>query len=241
MVSISAESLLTFSYLMLIIYTVTEWKSVEIFTTVLRMVARTSSRVFVGLPLCRNEDWLTVAMNFTGDIIITINKLASIPKLIRPFYAWMFNSTKLISSHRKMAQILLGPIIQRRFEEERLAEENGTIYRKPDDMLQWLTERVQPRHKNIEDLSELQLLSNLASINATSLSFINALYDLAVHQECVQPIREEIEAVISENNGMIDRAALRKMRKTDSFFKESARGQLNIRKYITTFSLKSSS
>ena len=241
MVSISTEPLLTFSWLMLIIYTVTEWKSVEIFTTVLRTVARTSSRVFVGLPLCRNEDWLTVETRFTGDIIITTNKLASIPKPIRPLYAWMFNPTKLISSHRKKARTLLGPVIQRRFEEERLAKENGTIYKKPDDMLQWLTERVEPRHKNIEDLSELQLLSNLASIHATSLSFLNALYDLAAHQECVQPIREEIEAVISENNGMIDRAALRKMRKTDSFFKESSRGQLNICKHVTIFSLKSSS
>ena len=226
---------------MLIIHTVTEWKSVEIFTTILRTVARTSSRVFVGLPLCRNEDWLTVETRFTGDIIITTNKLASVPKLIRPFYAWMFNPTKLISSHRKTAQTLLGPVIQRRFEEERLAKENGTIYKKPDDMLQWLTERVEPRHKNIEDLSELQLLSNLASIHATSLSFLNALYDLAAHQECVQPIREEIEAVLSANNGVIDRAALRKMTKTDSFFKESSRGQLNICKYITIFSLKSSS
>ena len=226
---------------MLIIHTVTEWKSVEIFTTILRTVARTSSRVFVGLPLCRNEDWLTVETRFTGDIIITTNKLASVPKLIRPFYAWMFNPTKLISSHRKTAQTLLGPVIQRRFEEERLAKENGTIYKKPDDMLQWLTERVEPRHKNIEDLSELQLLSNLASIHATSLSFLNALADLAAHQECVQPIREEIEAVLSANNGVIDRAALRKMTKTDSFFKESSRGQLNICKYITIFSLKSSS
>ncbi|PUU81494.1 cytochrome P450 [Tuber borchii] len=208
--------------------TTDEWKSVEIFTTVLRTVARTSSRVFIGLPLCRNEDWLTVAMGFTGDLIITVNKLASTPKLIRPFYAWMFNSTKLISSHRRKAQTLLGPIIQRRFEEERLAEENGTIYEKPDDMLQWFIDRVEPRHKNTEDLSELQLLSGLASVHATSLSFTNALYDLAAHQECVQPIREEIEAVISENNGVIDRAALRKMRKTDSFFKESARGQLNV-------------
>ena len=172
---------------------------------------------------------------------MTADKLRSIPKPIRPFYAWMFNSTRLISSHRKKAQTLLGPIIQRRFEEERLAKENGSVYRKPNDMLQWLADLVKPRHKTIEDLSELQLIAILASIHTTSLSFLNALYDLAAHQECVQPIREEIEAVISANNGVIDRAALRKMRKTDSFFKESMRRTLGIRKYITIFSLNSSS
>ena len=167
---------------------------------------------------------------------MTVDKLTSIPKLIRPFYAWIFNSTRLINSHRKKAQTLLGPIIQGRLEEERLAKENGTIYEKPDDMLQWLTDLVEPHHKNIEDLSELQLLSNLASIHTTSLSFLNALYDLAAHQECVQPIRQEIEAVLWANNGVIDKAALRKMRKTDSFFKESTRETLGLCKCITAFS-----
>ena len=238
MVSISAEPLLAFLQKMLIIYTVTEWKSVEIFILILRTVARTSGRVFVGLPLCRNEDWLAVSMGFTGDLFMAIEKLGSLPKPIRPFYTWMFNSTKLISLHRKKAQTLLGPIIQRRLEEERFAKENGTIYKKPDDMLQWLTDLVEPHHKNIEDLSELQLLSNLASIHTTSLSFLNALYDLAAHLECVLPIREEIESVLSANNGVIDRAALRKMRKTDSFFKESTRETLGLCKCITTFPSK---
>jgi len=241
MVSISAEPLLALPQQTLIIYTVTEWTSVEISTPILRTVARTNSRVFVGFPLCRNEDWLTVSIRFTRDISVTTDKLRSIPKPIRPFYAWMFNSTKLINSHRNKAQTLLGPIIQRRLEEERLAEENGTVYKKSNDMLQWLTDLVKPRHKTIEDLSELQLVAILASIHTTSNSFLNALYDLAAHQEFVQPIREEIGAVISANNGVIDRAALRKMRKTVSFFEESMRRTLGIRKYITIFFLKSSS
>jgi len=226
---------------MLIIYTVTEWKSVEIYTPVLRTVARTSSRVFVGLPLCRNEDWLTISMTFSRDLILVIHKLASIPKLIRPLYAWVFNSAKLIDSHRKKAETLLGPIIQRRLEEERLAQENGAVYNKPKDMLQWLTDLVKPHHRNVRDLSELQLFAALASTHTTALTFLNSLLDLAAHQECVQPIREEIEAVISANNGVMDRAALRKMKKTDSFFKESTRGTLPPRKYITFFSLRSSS
>ncbi|PUU81492.1 cytochrome P450 [Tuber borchii] len=188
---------------MLIIYTVTEWRSIEIFTPIRRMVAHTSSRVFVGLPLCRNEDWLTISMRYTSEFLMTVDKLRSIPKLIRPFYAWMFNSTKLIKSNRKKAQTLLGPIIQRRLEEERLAKEIGSVYKKPNDMLQWLTDLIEPRHKTIEDLSELQLLAILASIH-TSLSFLNALCNLAANQECVQPIREEIEAVISANNGVVD-------------------------------------
>jgi len=154
MVSISIKPILHLPQLMLI-YTVIEWKSVEIYNPILRTVARTSGRAFVGLPLCRNEDWLTISMMFTRDIVLTIHKLGSIPKLIRPLYAWIFNPVKLINSHRKKARTLLGPVIQKRLQEERLAQENGGVYEKPKDMLQWLTDLVEPHHKTAEDLSEL--------------------------------------------------------------------------------------
>ena len=222
---------------MLIMCTAIGWKSVEIFAPLLRTVARMSSRVFVGLPLCRNEDWLTVSMTFTGDVFLTLAKLTSIPKPFRPFYAWITGSTKLINSHRKKAQAVLGPVIQRRLEEERLAEKNGTVYKKPNDMIQWFIDLVEPHHKTTESLSELQLLAILASIHTTSLSFLNTLFDLAAHPECIQPIREEIESVISENNGVLDRATMRKMKKTDSFFKEAMRAKIGLCKFITTFLL----
>ena len=176
-------------------------------------------------------------MNFTRDVFVTIHELTVIPKPFRPFYAWMFNSKKILNSYRKKAAILLAPTIQSRLEEERLAEQNGAIYEKPNDMLQWLTDLVKPHHKNIESLSELQLLTIFASIHTTSNSFLNALYDLAAHQECIQPIREEIEAVISANEGVLDKVALRKMRKTDSFFKESMRKSSPLCEYILPFLL----
>ncbi|CUS13129.1 unnamed protein product [Tuber aestivum] len=205
-----------------------EWRSVEIFTTILRVVARTSSRAFVGLPLCRNEDWLTVSIMFTRDVFMTLGKLTHVPKPIRPLFAYIFNSIGEIRSHKEKAQALLDPIFQSRLEEERLAEKNGTVYQKPNDMLQWLTDRVDPPYKSVESLSELQLLIILSSIHTMSLALLNTIFDLAEHQECVQQIREEIEAVLSANNGVLDSAALRKMKKTDSFLKEALRARIGL-------------
>ena len=82
-------------------------------------------RAFVGIPLCRNENWLTISMMFIRDIVLTIYKLGSIPKLIRPLYAWIFNPVELINSLTKKAWTLLAPVIHRRFEEKKLAQENG--------------------------------------------------------------------------------------------------------------------
>ena len=86
-------------------------------------------------------------------------------------------------------------------------------------MLQWLTDLVEPCHKTTDSLSELQLMTTFVSIQGTSNTFLNTLFDLAAHQECVQPIREEMEAVISASNGVIDRPALRKMKRLTAFSK----------------------
>jgi hypothetical protein len=48
-----------------------------------------------------------------------------------------------------------------------------------------------------------------------------ALYDLAIHPEYVKPIRDEIEAIITEDGWT--KPAMQRMRKVDSFLKESQR------------------
>ncbi|KAG0136196.1 cytochrome P450 [Tuber indicum] len=200
-----------------------EWLSVDIFPTILRIVARVSARSFIGLPVCRNEDWLKLAITFTEDLIATASNLGTTSKLFRPFYAYMWNSSKTIKSHKMKAQTLLAPTIQKRFEEKRLAEENGAVYQGPNDFLQWLIDRVEPHHKTVDALSELQLLIGLASVFATAGTLVGMIFDLAEYRECIQPMREEMEAAISENSGVLDRGVLRMMRKTDSFLRESMR------------------
>ena len=48
-----------------------------------------------------------------------------------------------------------------------------------------------------------------------------ALYDLVAHPEYIEPIREEIESIIAEDGW--SKASIMKMRKLESFMKESQR------------------
>ena len=50
---------------------------------------------------------------------------------------------------------------------------------------------------------------------------VQILYDLANHSEYIQPLREEIEAVVQEEGWT--KAAMGKLRKLNSFAKESMR------------------
>lgn len=42
-----------------------EWTTIKPYHTILELVARTSARVFVGLPLCRTAEWLEISTQFT--------------------------------------------------------------------------------------------------------------------------------------------------------------------------------
>lgn len=52
-------------------------------------------------------------------------------------------------------------------------------------------------------------------------SLTHALYDLAAHPECLEPLREEVETVVASDGWT--KAGLNKMWKVDSFLKESHR------------------
>ena len=52
-------------------------------------------------------------------------------------------------------------------------------------------------------------------------AFTHALYNIAAYPQYVQPLREEIEGIVAQDGW--SKASLGKMRKLDSFFKETMR------------------
>lgn len=62
---------------------------------------------------------------------------------------------------------------------------------------------------------------NFGAIHTSSMSFTHALYDLAAMPNYIQPMREEVETVVKKEGW--SKVALTKMRKLDSFLKESQR------------------
>ncbi|KAJ6548532.1 cytochrome P450 [Mycena capillaripes] len=47
-----------------------EWKLVQVLPAILQVVARTSNRLFVGLPLCREPEYLDLNINFATAVFI---------------------------------------------------------------------------------------------------------------------------------------------------------------------------
>jgi cytochrome P450 len=100
-------------------------------------------------------------------------------------------------------------------------ESRRILKRLQDDAIQWIVEAALPTAP-LYELCIRILYVNFSAIHTTSVSIAQALYDLAVHREFQDPIRDEIKCILKSSGGWT-RHALTKMRKLDSSLKESQR------------------
>lgn len=90
--------------------------------------------------------------------------------------------------------------------------------------MQWVLDITPPeRLHRLNDIM-LRLVHILtAAVHTSSVTWLNALYDLSQHPEIHDELREEINSVFASENGEWRKQGLTKMMKLDSFVKESAR------------------
>lgn len=191
-----------------------EWMSIPAAASMREIICRTSSRVFVGLPLCRNADWIDLNSKFAVDVIKDANFLNIFPKVLRPFMAqFVPNTAKAIKQGMKH----LGPIISERL---KCMDEYGKEWsNKPNDFLQHLMDEGE--ESTTKQLTVRMLTMGFVSIHATANTFTQALYNLAANPQYVQPLREEVEAAI-EKYGWT-KEGITAMHRVDSFLTESQR------------------
>jgi cytochrome P450 len=125
-----------------------------------------------------------------------------------------------VSRNLLIAQQLVVPIVEERREMEAA---NRTDYEKPNDFLQWLMDEAwSERDREPRELVHRLLVLALASVHTTSMTATQILFDLVARPEYLEPLREEILQALAEDGGW-KKTTLTKMRKLDSFMKESQR------------------
>ncbi|KAI6101683.1 cytochrome P450 [Pisolithus croceorrhizus] len=186
------------------------WKSFVATETVREIVCRVSNRTFVGLPLCRDADWIDLNSRFAVDLATDANILKMFPMFLVPLVSKILPNTAA-SIQRAMEH--LDPIIKERLS---CMRERGDDWNdKPNDVLQWLIDEKQ-------ESSTRQLTLRVLTINFASIhTFVQALYNLAAHPQYIHPLREEVEAVVRQHGWTKKAIAL--MRKVDSFLAETLR------------------
>jgi len=193
-----------------------DWVKVPVVETMRHVICATSNRVFVGAPLCRDQDYLNLNLNFTVNVIKNATILTMFPKPLRPVVARVISN--LPSQIRKQEEFIRA-MVKERF--ARMEEFGENWDDKPNDMLMWLMSDAKGVERSVEGLARRLLVINFAAIFTTSLSFTSAFYHLLSNPEYIEPLRHDIETAVAEEGWT--KAAMDKMLKVDSFLRESQR------------------
>ncbi|KAH9047275.1 cytochrome P450 [Lactarius hengduanensis] len=193
-----------------------DWVKVPVLGTMLRVVCATTNRVFVGSPLCRNQDYLTLNSNFTANVMKFATIIRMFPKPLKPIVARAFSS---LPSQIRQEMEFIRPMVEERF--ARMDEFGEDWDDKPNDMLMWLMSEAKGVERSLEGLARRLLAVNFAAIHTTSLTFTNVLYRLLSNPEYVEPLRHDVEIAVAKEGWT--KAGMDKMYKIDSFLRETQR------------------
>ncbi|KAI3622544.1 cytochrome p450 [Moniliophthora roreri] len=194
-----------------------DWIKVPTLSKVLNIVCRASNRLFVGLPLCRDEEWKTLNIEYTRMISSSFQVTNLFPRFIQPIVKWYLNPRPVAYA---CAFKHLQPIILDRLEKMKA---HGKEWEGPDDLLTWIMKDADGNREMLdpEELIGKILFMNTVAIHTTSSAFTHALLNLALRLELIQPLRDEAERAIQDEGWT--KAAMGKMRMMDSFLMESQR------------------
>lgn len=191
----------------------TECYSMPLFSSVTDLITSSTSRVFVGPELCQNEEWLRTATGYTLDVHKASEELFTYPAIVRPLVVLFLRSYRQLRGRFGVARRLLLPAFKERTSKNGIGNQ---------DMLQWLVDAAQGRDSEPDRLVKRMLFLNMAAIHTTATTATNMLLDPCARPEYIDILRQEMTTAIQEDGG-IKPSTLPKLKKLDSFMRESRR------------------
>lgn len=148
---------------------------------------------------------------------MAVSAVKRYPRVLHRFVHWFLPQTRQLRSQVAEARRIIQPVIDQRAAAGWVhpGNESGKKY---TDALQWMYELSKGK---AYDFAMGQLGLSLAAIHTTADLLTQVIYDLCQHPDMIQPLRDEIVAVLG--GGGWKRTALYKMKLMDSVIKESQR------------------
>ncbi|KAJ6576531.1 cytochrome P450 [Mycena vulgaris] len=196
-----------------------EWTPIRALDTFTRIICRSSNRIFVGLPLCRDEDYCKLASQFSTNVLVCGPMIKFLlPEFLRSLAGTIFKT--VFRHHERMLKHLRPIIADRR--KRRSEADNPTV---ENDMLTWLMDTAPADHEySTESLAMRMLNVNFVALHTTSKTFTHALYHLASKPLYIPILRAEVQKCLGKSSPTSwTKEGLGRCAKLDSFLKESQR------------------
>ncbi|KAL0932807.1 cytochrome p450 monooxygenase [Colletotrichum truncatum] len=214
-----------------------EWKTLKAYQTVLRMVGLMSGRIFVGLPLSRDKEWLATSINFAVDVSKSSAAMLRLNPSIRSFFLPYLPEVKHLLREKEKAYEWMRPLVKEYVQDQHEFEQKPPQPGSKGAFISWIMKYLPQEQRTAETIGKRQILLSFAALHTTSITATFVIFDLLSRPQYIQPLREEIDQVIAKDGFSKDedghlylsKSSVSQLKNLDSFIKESQRmSPLNI-------------
>ncbi|KAF4997932.1 hypothetical protein FDECE_11945 [Fusarium decemcellulare] len=217
------------------------WKEIDLNPTVQIIVAQAASRFTVGLPLCRNKEYLKTSLKIHDLLILTAGLNGGMPLVLQPFVGALLS----IPSRIQVAKIKKWfiPLWKERL--ENLEKNLGKP--EPEDQVQMMLRYgLRERQHEIHDfdlMTRRLIAQNFGSIHQTQMQVSNLILNVLgsdAEFNTISVLRDEIDRTLGPDvKAQWTKALVNQMSRADSVSRETLRlnsfgGRANFRKVKTS-------
>lgn len=142
------------------------------------------------------------------------------PQWTKPYIAQLVPSIWLVRYYRYRANTILEPLIAQRRKEQ--ATSASVRDEKFDNLLQFMMDAAIGTDSRPDKLAGRTLILTLASSHTTSMAACQTLFQMCEYPEYIAELRQEVSRAVQADQGW-RKTTLTKLKKLDSFIKESQR------------------
>ncbi|TLD22910.1 hypothetical protein PspLS_07093, partial [Pyricularia sp. CBS 133598] len=196
-----------------------DWTEVTIYNKITQIVARISSRVFLGPEICRNEEWLDLTIKNAMVSFGILMSLRCFPNWLRSLIFWTGQPGKEFRALYARACNIVEPVVQRRRRERAECEAKGVAPPVYNDVIEWVETEAggDPTCKT----TGVQLVLSTAAIHTTADLFTYTLILLAANPHHIEALRTEMLETLPVAGWK--KMSLASLRLLDSTIKEAQR------------------
>ena len=210
------------------------WTSFETYDLISKIASRVSAFALVGPELCRNEEWLNLSIHTTFTIFGAAN---AIRDEYSPHWRWLAryrnDAPRQLRKMRAKATELLRPIYRERLNTLKDNQKGGERHdgrstSRFADTVYWLLGNKQA-DRSLSAIADQELFLTTASVHTTSGTLQSVLFDWLTQPDYRDDITAEARQLVADISDDIDgqpqwdMQQVARLRKLDSFMKESVR------------------
>ncbi|KIX09582.1 uncharacterized protein Z518_00662 [Rhinocladiella mackenziei CBS 650.93] len=205
-----------------------DWVTLDhLWPTTFRMAAILSSRPFLGSSLSHNKEWVESVLAFAMTLSNAVGTLRGLPKLFRFLFEERLPRIRAMVEARNRCEDMMMPLIEEHIERWRanggpsVAPKDAKTHPDGGELLDFIIPHYsEPKAKK---LARDEITVILESMLNLSSGLSHVLYTMAKYGHIYgEDLRQEYLEAIGED-GKLTTNAMFKMRKMDSFMKETQR------------------